>query len=233
MKNTIDTTKLTDNTLSSNAFFSVNKVMLRYLGNAEAAILLPEFIYSRNLFKSKGEDQDGWWFVTKEYLMEQTTFSEYVILKAEKLLESKGILKTQLRGLPRKKYFYINDKMINDILSGYVTEETQATQPNDIAPLNNEIHNPNNSSYAPLILQVAQPKELMGNNTVGNNNIDNKTVIKKKVTLWDDTEETLEPYSSSLVNQLLSQGKTYESVKSMYPEYSSEITDIYFDTQVI
>jgi len=46
MKNTIDTTKLTDNTLSSNAFFSVNKVMLRYLGNAEAAILLPEFIYS-------------------------------------------------------------------------------------------------------------------------------------------------------------------------------------------
>lgn len=223
--------KLTDNTMSSNAFFQVNKVMLKYLGSAEAAILLPEFIYSRNLFKSKGEDQNGWWFVTKEYLMEQTGFSEYILLKAEKLLESKGILKTQLRGLPRKKYFFVNDNLINDILSGYVTQEIQVAQP-ESQPKELNLHTLNSLNRAPLNLQVAQPKELTGNNIVENNNIINKKIEKKKCVMWD-TEDIIEPYSSSLVGQLLSKGRTCESIIQMYPEYKTEITDIFFDTQVI
>jgi hypothetical protein len=58
---------------------------------------------------------------------------------------------------------------------------------------------------------------------------DEKMGDEKKQMMWDDDDEILEPYSSSLVTQLLSQGKTYESVKLMYPGYSSEITDIFLD----
>jgi hypothetical protein len=57
--------------------------------------------------------------------------------------------------------------------------------------------------------------------------------MKKKQAMWDDTDEILEPYSASLTSKLLHQGKTPESIISMYPEYKTEITDIYFDTQII
>jgi hypothetical protein len=255
MKNTTYTTsKLVDNTLSSNAFFQVNKVMLKYLGSAEAAILLPEFIFSRNLFQSKGEDNHGWWFVTKEYLMEQTGFSEYVILKAEKLLESKGILKTQLRGLPRKKYFFINDLKINEVLSGSITPETQDIQPQELSDvtLNTQVNNQNNSVCAPLKTQVTLPEELVGNNTVGKKKIIKKKIEKKNemnnIVLDNDLDpgyhikpipskvsdiiqvksEPIEPYSPELIKSLNDKGRTYESLKQLYPEYSGEIFDICF-----
>jgi hypothetical protein len=255
MKNTTYTTsKLVDNTLSSNAFFQVNKVMLKYLGSAEAAILLPEFIFSRNLFQAKGEDNHGWWFVTKEYLMEQTGFSEYVILKAEKLLESKGVLKTQLRGLPRKKYFFINDLKVNEILSGSITPETQDIQPKELSDvtLDTQVHNQNNSVCAPLKTQVTLPEELVGNNTVGNKKVIKKKIEKKNeinnIVLDSDLNpgyyakpvpskisniiqvesEPIEPYSPELIQGLKDKGRSQESLIKLYPEYKNDIIDLYF-----
>lgn len=244
------TSQLTDNTLSSNAFFQVNKVMLKYLGSAEAAILLPEFIFSRNLFQSKGQDQEGWWFVTKEYLMNQTGFSEYVILKAEKLLVSKGLLLTKLRGLPRLKYFYINDKKINDILSGYIPVETQVTQPNESQPeelsdvtLNNEVHNQNNSVDVPLNLQVIQPQILVGNNTVLNNNIinkkiENKKIEKNKVNVDELDDSEILYYTNSIKSERI---VSYKKLTILYPEirlnhklsmYFQRYTEYYVEQQL-
>ena len=149
------------NTLSSDAFFQINKVMLKYLNNVEAAIILSEMIFSHKLFESKNQTDNGWWFITKQYLNEQTGFSEYKILQAEKLLESKNIIRTKLKGLPRKKYFYIDYKIVNAIIAGTLNNQLCTTQ--NIQAAHNETFVGNNT---------------VDNNTVGNNNEINSTLIK-------------------------------------------------------
>jgi DNA-binding transcriptional MocR family regulator len=200
---------------------------MRSLGNANAAIILSSLISKFNYFEGKGEIENGSFFNTKEMISNDTGLSEESILRAEKLLEDKGYITTKLRGLPRKKYYTLQWDFIAHILQGTVP----------VTQIEREQHNTDNTTDTPQVTLPIEHSERILQNISGNDNhtiiINNKNqeikTNKKKQMMWDDDDEILEPYSSSLVTQLLSQGKTYESVKSMYPGYSSEITDIFLD----
>jgi hypothetical protein len=217
-------------TLSNESFFQVNKLIMRHLGNANAAIILSSLISKHIYFEKEGKLEDDSFFNTKEMISKDTGLTEESILRAEKLLEDKGYIKTKLKGLPRKKYYTLQWDYIACILQGTVT-----------APQIKRI--PHNVVNATDVSQVTLPVEcserilqnISGNDnqliTLNNNN--QEIIMKKKQAMWDDDDEILEPYSASLTSKLLLQGKTPESIISMYPEYKTEITDIYFDTQVI
>jgi hypothetical protein len=222
---------IVQSTLSNESFFQVNKNIMRHLGNANAAIILSSLISKFNYFEKENKLEKGAFFNTKEMISNDTGLSEESILRAEKLLEDKGYMTTQLKGLPRKKYYTLQWDFILRILQDTInTEHNQRI-----------LHNTDN---VPNIPQVTLPTEhnertlqnISGNDnqliTLNNNNQEIKIINKKQV-MWDDTDEILEPYSSSLIDNLFTQGKTYESVIKMYPEYSDEIKDLYFDKHFV
>ena len=96
--------KLIKNTISHEAFFMVNKVMLKYLGSANAAIILSGFISKYDYFQKRNEIVDGFFYNTKEMIMQETGMSEAAILRAEAI----AIVPTASHGLrvyaaPRKR----------------------------------------------------------------------------------------------------------------------------------
>jgi len=120
--------KIIKNTLSNEAFFMVNKVMLKYIGSANAAILLASFISKHEYFKKQGKLEYGSFFNTKEMIIEDTGLTEQSILRAEKLLEKLGLITSQLKGLPRRKWYTIQWKHIECILSDTLPTESVVTE---------------------------------------------------------------------------------------------------------
>lgn len=155
--------KLIKNTISHEAFFMVNKVMLKYLGSANAAIILSGFISKHDYFQKRNEIVDGFFYNTKEMIMQETGMSEAAILRAEKLLESKGLIRTQLRGLPRVKHYAVQWDQIERILhnEGSVTAETQVAQPTKLSVRNVQDNSGNDT-------QEQHPITIINNNNKNN-----------------------------------------------------------------
>jgi hypothetical protein len=227
---TIHNKKFVQSTLSNESFFQVNKVIMRHLGNANAAIILSSFISKHIYFENEGKLEDNSFFNTKEMISEDTGLTEESILRAEKLLEDKGYIKTKLRGLPRRKYYTLQWDYIACILQGIVSTPHIERIP----------HNVINATDAPQVTLPTEHSERILQNISGNdnqlitpnNNNQEIKIMNEKQVMWDD-DVIIEPYSSSLVDQLLSKGRTCESIIQMYPEYKAEITDIFFNTQMI
>lgn len=152
---------LVQSTLSQDAFYQVNKKIMKDLKDANAAILLTSLISKYSYFENRGElTEDDAFFNTKDMLGEELFLSEGTIKKLESLLEKKGYIKTYLKGLPRKKYYIINWNYISEIIS---------TQPQNLS-----LRNHTNECYVTAKSAVAQPQNLLGNEnkiiTIENNN---------------------------------------------------------------
>ena len=117
--------QLVKNTLSNDSFLQVNKSILRDLGNANAALVLTSLISKHTYFESKNELINDSFFNTKEMLIKELGLSEKVILRAEKILETKGYVTSQLRGLPRKKYYTLQWECIIRILRNVGSAHTE------------------------------------------------------------------------------------------------------------
>ena len=96
--------QLVQNTLGSQAFLLVNKALLRYVGSANAAIILSSLISKHSYFQERDMLQDGGFFNTKNMLQDETGLSEKVILAAEKTLQAKGLIDCKLKGIPARKF---------------------------------------------------------------------------------------------------------------------------------
>jgi len=112
-------TQLVQNTLSQDAFYQVNKKIFKDLKNINAAFLITSLISKYSYFENRKElNEDNSFFNTKNMLSEELFLDEQALLKAEKLLEGKGYIKTYSKGMPKKKHFIINFNHIAFILSG-------------------------------------------------------------------------------------------------------------------
>jgi hypothetical protein len=134
------------NTLASDAFFMVNKTMLKYIGSANAAILLASFISKHEYFKKQGTLDGDSFFNTKEDITGDTGLTEQSILRAEKLLEKLGLIKSRLKGLPRRKYYMIQWKRIEHIMNDTLPAESVITEVEsiDTQPLESVVRNHEN-----------------------------------------------------------------------------------------
>lgn len=158
--------KLIKNTISHESFFMVNKAMLRYLESANAAIILSGLISKHDYFKKRNQVIDGYFYNTKEMIMQETGMSEATILRAEKTLELKGLIHTKLKGLPRVKYYAMQWEHIERVLHN----EYSATNKTQVA--------------LPVILSIRNEQDDSGNN--------NELTILKNDNRENDNRETKE-----------------------------------------
>lgn len=102
--------------LASDGFLSVNKHLARIVG-LDAAVLLAELASAHNYFESREQlTANGMFFETVEHIQENTTLTQYQQAKAVKVLSNAGILETKKIGIPAKRYFFINEEAVLNIL---------------------------------------------------------------------------------------------------------------------
>ncbi|MGL5971139.1 MAG: replication/maintenance protein RepL, partial [Cetobacterium sp.] len=93
------------NILGSEAFFIVNKKIVKILG-IEAALLIGDLVSKKKYFQIKEQlKSDGSFFNTQENIKEDTGMSPHQQRKALKLLQDNGFLTIKRRDVPAKNYF--------------------------------------------------------------------------------------------------------------------------------
>lgn len=110
----------------------LNKNLIKNVG-MEAAAVYSELVSKYGYFKKRNQlTDDGCFFNTIEDLQKDTYLTEYLQRKAIKKLESFGLIKVELRGLPSKRYFKLNwDLKVLNIALG-ISEVTLKNLGSDI-----------------------------------------------------------------------------------------------------
>lgn len=112
--------------LLMNNYYSLNKTLVSRLGIEEAFFicLLAE---AEQLFK--GHEKDGYFFQTAKEIETRSGLSSYKQRTIIASLEEKGLIKTDLKGIPAKRYFKLEYESIsNFIFEGEETEKEEVEE---------------------------------------------------------------------------------------------------------
>ena len=195
--------------IASSSFLTVNMAIAKRVGN-DAAILLAELASSQVYFESNGMLTDGMFFETVELIEDRTNLTKYQQAKAVKVLEETGILKTKLKGIPAKRYFFVDGEKIVDLVdykkSKNLTTGGQKTLPQEVKKLdrNNKRYNKNRETI------------IDKNNIVSESSL-SEPVKEKVVDFLAYREEIKKPYKSersikSFVNQVEKQEQIHGAI---------------------
>ena len=99
-------------TMLQGSFFSVNKVVAKYLKSNDAALLLSHLIYLQE-HHFKGEE----FYQQQERLMEECNLSLSALRISMKILSKEEIISVVKRGTPAKNYYTINFSAIGKIFN--------------------------------------------------------------------------------------------------------------------
>lgn len=133
-----------DNVLSDDAFFRVSKVIAQKT-SLHAAVLLADLVSKRKYFKdNKSLQKDGSFYNTVENIENDTTLSKHQQQKAIKELEEHGFVYVIMKGVPRKRFYYIKDENIAKFLLN-VSESKAESQSAKNSPTNGRIIRPQES----------------------------------------------------------------------------------------
>lgn len=135
--------------LTSNGFITVNKHLARTLGLDEA-VIFGELCGKYEYRAARGElDENGYFYCTVEDLEDTTTLGERRQRKAINNLVKIGLVEQVTKGLPRKRFFKINENAVLAIFSvqslqnaGQSSCKTQDTVPAKCR-INKNTHNKN------------------------------------------------------------------------------------------
>lgn len=98
--------------LASNGFITVNKHLARTLGLDEA-VIFGELCSKYDYREARGElDENGYFFCTVEDLEENTSLNDHKQRKAINSLVKIGLIEQATKGLPRKRFFKINENAV-------------------------------------------------------------------------------------------------------------------------
>lgn len=112
--------------LLMNNYYSLNKTLVSRLGIEEAFFicLLAE---AEQLFK--GHEKDGYFFQTAKEIETRSGLSSYKQRTIIASLEEKGLIKTDLKGIPAKRYFKLEYESISKfIFEGEESEKEEAEE---------------------------------------------------------------------------------------------------------
>ena len=108
--------------LLMNNYYSLNKTLVSRLGIEEAFFicLLTE---AEQLFK--GHEKDGYFFQTAKEIETRSGLSSYKQRNIIASLEEKGLIKTDLKGIPAKRYFKLEYESISNFIFEKEEEEKE------------------------------------------------------------------------------------------------------------
>lgn len=121
--------------LLMNNYYSLNKTLVSRLGIEEAFFicLLAE---AEQLFK--GHERDGYFFQTAKEIEKRSDLSSYKQRTIIASLEEKGLIKTDLKGIPAKRYFKLEyENISNFIFEGEETEKEEVEETAEIPDVKN------------------------------------------------------------------------------------------------
>ncbi|MFR7350504.1 hypothetical protein [Peptoniphilus sp.] len=121
--------------LLMNNYYSLNKTLVSRLGIEEAFFicLLAE---AEQLFK--GHERDGYFFQTAKEIEKRSGLSSYKQRTIIASLEEKGLIKTDLKGIPAKRYFKLEyENISNFIFEGEETEKEEVEETAEIPDVKN------------------------------------------------------------------------------------------------
>lgn len=194
--------------LASSNYLTVNMAIARQVGN-DAAILLAELASSQVYFEKREAMTDGMFFETVEQIEENTNLTKYQQAKAVKKLEETGILKTKMKGIPAKRYFFVDGEKIAVLVdrkkSKNLTTGGQKTLPQEVKKLDR-----NNKR------ETIKENNNINNNIVSQSNM-SEPVQEKVLDFLAYREEIKKPYKSersikSLVTQIEKQEQAIGSI---------------------
>ena len=145
--------------LSTDGFIIYNKKLARTIGT-NPAILLGYLCSEYNFYFSNGQLDNEMFFCTREKIKYNTGLTETEQRTATKKLKELGIIETELKGMPSKTYYKINETNINVFLS---TNET----------LQQGLRNPYNKTLENLTTRSKESLQQGLRNPHTNNNINN------------------------------------------------------------
>ena len=195
--------------IASSSFLTVNMAIAKQVGN-DAAILLAELASSQVYFENNGMLTDGMFFETVELIEDRTNLTKYQQAKAVKVLEESGILRTKLKGIPAKRYFFVDGEKIVELVdhkkSENLTTGCQKTSPQEVKKLdrNNKRYNKNRETI------------IDKNNIVSESSL-SEPAKEKVLDFLEYREEIKKPYKSersikSFVNQVERQEQLHGSI---------------------
>lgn len=124
--------------LANDNYVIVNKDLIKILGLKEA-VLIGELCREYRYWKRENKLEDNMFYSSINNIEDNTGLSAYEQREAIKSLENCGVLITQLKGMPAKKYFEINDSQLLKIL----TSRCEKTSHQDVKKLHSN-NNKNN-----------------------------------------------------------------------------------------
>lgn len=135
--------------LSRDNYLTVNKLIVKAIGISES-ILLSELCYRRQyLARANKLTEDGFFYATVEDVEQETTLTDYNQRKILEKLTKLGIVEVERRGLPAKRYIYIHEEALQDLLNAETAENAPVLKnlenknPNSSGLINNNIINNN------------------------------------------------------------------------------------------
>lgn len=146
--------------LSTDGFIIYNKKLARTIGT-NPAILLGYLCSEYNFYSSNGQLDNEMFFCTREKIKYNTGLTETEQRTATKKLKELGIIETELKGMPSKTYYKINETNINVFLS---KDES----------LQQDLRNPYNKTLENLTTRSKESlQQDLRNHYTNNNNINN------------------------------------------------------------
>ena len=173
--------------LSTDGFIIYNKKLARIIGT-NPAILLGYLCSEYNFYSSNGQLDNGMFFCTREKIKYNTGLTETEQRTATKKLKELGIIETELKGMPSKTYYKINESKISSVLSSEETSQQDVRNPNN-KMLENLTTRPKESSQH----DVRNPHTINNiNNNLKQNTKDNIKKNSKKKSKIDIKIESIE-----------------------------------------
>ena len=173
--------------LSTDGFIIYNKKLARTIGT-NPAILLGYLCSEYNFYSSNEKLDNGMFFCTREKIKYNTGLTETEQRTATKKLKELGIIETELKGMPSKTYYKINETNINVFLSS--EESSQQDLRN---PYNKELENITTRSKESLQQDLRNPYTNNNiNNNLKQNTKDNINKNSKKKSKIDIKSESIE-----------------------------------------
>lgn len=155
--------------LASNGFITVNKHLARTLGLDEA-VIFGELCSKYDYRETRGElDENGFFYCTVEDLEENTALGEHRQRKAINNLVKIGLVEQVTKGLPRKRFFRINENVVLKIFN-IQSLENLGTSPavfEELVSENSETSSGNSEELVPQKMGI-------NNNTINKNTVNNK-----------------------------------------------------------
>lgn len=169
--------------LSRDNYLTVNKLLMKAIGISES-ILLSELCYRRQyLARANKLTEDGFFYATVEDVEEETTLNDYAQRKALERLTKMGILEVDRRGLPAKRYIFIDEEALLALVNATTTQNV-------------------------TVLKNLENKSLKNSGLINNNIINNNTHTLSKDNVFDTghSQGSARPKTSS-------SGKLFSSEK--------------------